>query len=123
MSSIASFAIRRTAASTVFKQAQQARYLASGTIPIDVDHYTSGWDQSSIKDIGEFSKAGKYQIQTFNKISEKVSFHVIVLFFYLYLSDTIHTSLFVFKLFGIKITDETFMQYLPNFFRSLYPKQ
>ena len=69
MSSIASFAIRRTASAS-FKQ--QARYLSGTAVPVDVDHYTSGWDQSNFKDIGEFSKAGKYQIQTFNKISEKV---------------------------------------------------
>jgi len=71
MSSIASFAIRRTAAFSKQQQAQHARYLTGTSIPIDIDHYTSGWDQSNIKDISEFSKAGKYQIQTFNKISEK----------------------------------------------------
>jgi hypothetical protein len=75
MSSIASFAIRRTAAFSKQQQAQHARYLTGTSIPIDIDHYTSGWDQSNIKDISEFSKAGKYQIQTFNKISEKVNNH------------------------------------------------
>jgi len=74
MSSIASFAVRRSA-SSIRRQAPQihanARHLTGTAIPIDVDHYTSGWDESSIKDIGEFSKAGKYQIQTFNKISPK----------------------------------------------------
>jgi D-3-phosphoglycerate dehydrogenase len=45
-----------------------ARCLTGGKIPVDVDHYTSGWH---IKDISDFTKAGKFQIQTFNKISEK----------------------------------------------------
>ena len=64
MSSIASFAIRKTAFAS--KQLQQqlalARCMSTNT----------GWDSSKIKDIGELSKAGKYQIQTFNKISPKV---------------------------------------------------
>jgi D-3-phosphoglycerate dehydrogenase len=63
MNSLATFAVRRAASKTF---AQQAR-LAS-TVPIDVDHYSSGWN---IQDIGEFTQTGKYQIQTFNKISEK----------------------------------------------------
>ena len=73
MSSIASFAIRKTAFAS--KQLQQQLALArcmSTNIPVDIDHYTSGWDDSQIKDIGEFSKTGKYQIQAFNKISPKV---------------------------------------------------
>jgi len=39
-----------------------------GPIPVDVDHYTSGWN---ITDIEDFTKPGKYCIQTFNKISSK----------------------------------------------------
>jgi len=64
MNSLATFAVRRAASKTF---AQQARL--SSSISVDVDHYNSGWN---IKDIGEFSQTGKYQIQTFNKISEKV---------------------------------------------------
>jgi len=63
MNSLATFAVRRAASKTF---AQQARL--SSSISVDVDHYNSGWN---IKDIGEFSQTGKYQIQTFNKISEK----------------------------------------------------
>jgi hypothetical protein len=39
-------------------------------VPISVGHYESGW---KIDDIADFTKEGKYHIQTFNKISEKVS--------------------------------------------------
>mmetsp|Transcript_4130 Transcript_4130/g.5404 ORF Transcript_4130/g.5404 Transcript_4130/m.5404 type:complete len:474 (-) Transcript_4130:67-1488(-) len=68
MASIASFAVRRTSNHV----RTQIRSLAAGSsLPIDIDHFTSGWDSSSIKDLGEFSKEGHYQIQTFNKISEK----------------------------------------------------
>jgi D-isomer specific 2-hydroxyacid dehydrogenase, catalytic domain/D-isomer specific 2-hydroxyacid dehydrogenase, NAD binding domain len=34
--------------------------------PIDLDHYTSGWN---IDDIGDFTRKGQYAVQTFNKIS------------------------------------------------------
>lgn len=68
---MSSFAIRRTAAAAATASlrkpnpATSARYLTGASI--NVDHYSSGWD-------GEMSenKAGKYQIQTFNKISPKV---------------------------------------------------
>lgn len=42
----------------------------AGPLPVDVDHYTSGWN---IEDIGDFTKPGKYNIQTYNKISDVVS--------------------------------------------------
>jgi D-3-phosphoglycerate dehydrogenase len=48
-----------------------ARFLSTkldGPMPVDVEHYTSGWNISDIKD---FTKPGKYSIQTFNKISQK----------------------------------------------------
>jgi hypothetical protein len=35
-------------------------------LPVDVDHYTSGWNVDDIKD---FTSTGKYSVQTFNKIS------------------------------------------------------
>jgi hypothetical protein len=63
MNSLATFAVRRAAGKTF---AQQARLSST---KIDVDHYSSGWN---IQDIGEFTQTGKWQIQTFNKISEKV---------------------------------------------------
>jgi len=66
MNSLTTFALRRTANRALL----QVRPLTGTIIPIDVDHYSSGWN---IKDIGEFTKPGKYQIQTFNKISDKVS--------------------------------------------------
>ena len=34
-----------------------------------MDHYTSGW---SIEDLSEFTKQGKYSVQTYNAISTKV---------------------------------------------------
>ena len=37
-----------------------------GPLPIDVDHYTEGWN---ITDVDEFTQKGKYAVQTFNKIS------------------------------------------------------
>jgi D-3-phosphoglycerate dehydrogenase / 2-oxoglutarate reductase len=37
-----------------------------GPIPVDIEHYTSGWN---IDDIEEFTKPGKYAIQTYDKIS------------------------------------------------------
>ena len=43
--------------------------VGGGGASVDVDHYTSGWNMG---DLAEFSSEGKYQIQTFNKISEKV---------------------------------------------------
>jgi D-3-phosphoglycerate dehydrogenase / 2-oxoglutarate reductase len=35
-------------------------------LPVDIEHYTSGWN---IEDISDFTKHGTYSIQTFNKIS------------------------------------------------------
>ena len=40
-----------------------------GPIPINVEHYTSGWN---IEDIKDFTKSGKYHVQTYNKISPTV---------------------------------------------------
>jgi D-3-phosphoglycerate dehydrogenase / 2-oxoglutarate reductase len=37
-----------------------------GPIPLDVEHYTSGWN---LTDVEDFIKPGKYSVQTFNKIS------------------------------------------------------
>ena len=37
-----------------------------GPLPVDVDHYTAGWNMT---DVHEFTRNGKYAIQTFNKIS------------------------------------------------------
>jgi len=39
-----------------------------GPIPIDLEHYTSGWN---ITDLDDFTQPGKYAVQTFNKISPK----------------------------------------------------
>ena len=36
---------------------------------VDYDHFSHGW---AVGDIGDFTHAGKYQMQTFNKISPKV---------------------------------------------------
>lgn len=40
----------------------------SSPIPVNVDHYVSGWN---IDDIADFIKPGSYNIQTYNKISEQ----------------------------------------------------
>ena len=75
MATTVSFALRRTASALRSSSCNpstptSARYLSTGNpFSIDVDHYTSGWD---ISDIDEFNTAGKYRIQTFNKISTKV---------------------------------------------------
>lgn len=41
-----------------------------GPLPVDVEHYTSGWN---IDDISDFTKPGKYNVVTYNKISPVVS--------------------------------------------------
>lgn len=66
MSSLAAIASRRSNRLFVKYQVR-----AFATPSVDLDHYSSGWN---ISDLGEFTKAGKYQIQTFNKISEKVRY-------------------------------------------------
>jgi D-3-phosphoglycerate dehydrogenase len=63
MSSLAAIASRHSNRLFVKYQVR-----AFATPSVDLDHYSSGWN---ISDLGEFTKAGKYQIQTFNKISEK----------------------------------------------------
>lgn len=65
MNSFATSAVLRRAANRTLLQ---VRPLTGTTIPIDVDHYSSGWN---IADLSEFTRPGKYQIQTFNKISDK----------------------------------------------------
>jgi D-3-phosphoglycerate dehydrogenase len=58
-----------------FRLALSSRFLSSsgvsdaeweGPIPLDVEHYTSGWN---VTDVEDFIKPGKYCVQTFNKIS------------------------------------------------------
>lgn len=39
---------------------------APSPLPVDIEHYTSGWN---IEDISDFTKQGQYTVQTFNKIS------------------------------------------------------
>jgi hypothetical protein len=53
-------AARNTTASTT-------RCFASA--PVDFEHFSSGWD----KDSSEYKTEGKFHIETFNKISPKVS--------------------------------------------------
>ena len=72
MKNLASFTFLRPACLRVIRQAaitHQVRNLTGTTIPVEVDHYISGWN---IEDINDFTKHGKYHVQTFNKISEKV---------------------------------------------------
>ena len=38
-------------------------------IPVDIEHYTSGWH---IEDLSDFTRQGKYSVQTYNQISTKV---------------------------------------------------
>jgi len=72
MSNISSFTIRRIASSirsgAAAARASQTRCLSGSTVPADIEHFTSGWN---IEDIAEFSQPGSWQVQTFNKISEK----------------------------------------------------
>ena len=52
--------------------ATTARFLSTaldGPLPVDVEHYTSGW---CIDDISDFTKPGKYNVMTYNKISPEV---------------------------------------------------
>jgi len=66
--------LRRTSAIKLRKPAIAAfspRWMSSnsdweGPIPIDVEHYTSGWN---ITDVEDYLRPGKYCVQTFNKIS------------------------------------------------------
>lgn len=55
------------ASRTIYRQAAVASY--SGPA-VDYDHFTHGWN---VKDIDDFTVDGKYSMQTFNKISPKVS--------------------------------------------------
>jgi len=40
----------------------------AGPVPVDVDHFVSGW---SITDIENFAQPGSFNVQTYNKISQK----------------------------------------------------
>lgn len=42
---------------------------ADGPLPVDVDHYVSGWN---VEDIDEFTVPGHFNVGTYNKISPKV---------------------------------------------------
>lgn len=63
--------LSRTITSRASAQRMFARCLTgSGPIPIDVDHFVSGWN---IGDIEDFTKSGHYNVQTYDKISPAVS--------------------------------------------------
>ena len=70
MTSLAFFATHRITP-TIRKHSGKTllRNFSSKDIQYDFAHYSDGW--KGIDDINEFSKPGKFQIQTFNKISEK----------------------------------------------------
>ena len=51
-------------------RAASVRFMGGSPLPVDVDHYTSGWN---IEDIDEFTQPGKFNIRTYNKISPVVS--------------------------------------------------
>mmetsp|Transcript_234 Transcript_234/g.308 ORF Transcript_234/g.308 Transcript_234/m.308 type:complete len:88 (+) Transcript_234:205-468(+) len=63
---------RLASRSSTYAATLAVRHLTGGAGPakVSVDHYASGW---KIDDIADWSKHGKYHIQTFNKISDKVS--------------------------------------------------
>jgi len=64
---IISFTTRRFISPTAsLNSSVTCRHLS--TLSVDFEHFTSGWN---IKDIADFTKKGKYEIQTFNKISKK----------------------------------------------------
>jgi len=65
MTSLLSKQAVRAIGKKVSSAAPATRLFAS--IPIEFDHYTHGWD---IKDLEEY-RPGNFQIETFNKISEK----------------------------------------------------
>jgi D-3-phosphoglycerate dehydrogenase / 2-oxoglutarate reductase len=48
------------------KQDYSSTATTQSPLPVDIEHYTSGWN---IEDISDFTKHGTYSIQTFNKIS------------------------------------------------------
>jgi D-3-phosphoglycerate dehydrogenase / 2-oxoglutarate reductase len=54
------------AASTTVTCLRPYTATARVALPVDLEHYTSGWN---IDDIGDFTRKGQYAIQTFNKIS------------------------------------------------------
>jgi len=70
MTSLVSFATHRITP-TIRKHSGKSllRNFSSKDIQFDFAHYSDGW--KGIDDINEFSKPGKFQIQTFNKVSEK----------------------------------------------------
>lgn len=76
---IMSLLISSLARSTATRRVVRCAFVASTTVrdysatksapsplPVDIEHYTSGWN---IEDISDFTKQGQYTIQTFNKIS------------------------------------------------------
>jgi len=62
-----SLVVRKYARRSV--NASSLRFMSDWSpIPIDVEHYTSGWN---IEDIDDFKEKGNYNIHTYNKISSK----------------------------------------------------
>ncbi len=51
----------------VWKPASAVHYSGPS---VDYDHFSHGW---AVGDIGDFTRPGKYHMQTFNKISPKVT--------------------------------------------------
>lgn len=91
--------------STVVRRTLQQRLAlrcltsTTGPIPVDVDHFVSGWN---IGDIGDFTKPGYYNVQTYNKISEKVSMSVaawVSFRRYRFMTKQVLGRMFLFKLF------------------------
>jgi hypothetical protein len=67
---LATTLLRRTtalAARTSTATTSATRCFASA--PVDFEHFSSGWE----KDSSEYKTEGKFHIETFNKISPKVS--------------------------------------------------
>ena len=65
-STVASRNFLRRAASA---QRATAKTCFSTSSNVEIEHYTSGWSQ---EDKDYYTQSGKFQIQTFNKISPKV---------------------------------------------------
>jgi D-3-phosphoglycerate dehydrogenase / 2-oxoglutarate reductase len=67
------FSLARTSATrrgcaSLSVRAYSATRTCTFPLPVDIEHYTSGWN---IEDIDDFTRQGQYAVQTFNKISPK----------------------------------------------------
>jgi hypothetical protein len=69
---MAFFSLARSRAVVMQPLRRNARFMSyTYTGPtVEFEHFASGW--KNVEDIEEFTEDGKYQLQTFNKISPQV---------------------------------------------------